>query len=174
MVMFEDAQLSFGSTQAACEHSGKPHQHEHEQVACACCSPVFATMQSAMKVTDLQLRDADHWRPKGRDLPEVATHTQVFINAKILTMDDGGNEADAMAIKDGKIVAAKLISSTKRKRGENINFISAEWDDLKPSMGKQINDCIKVTFAHICNQYFKTGILPGDFQYCPYIMKSGD
>ena len=75
---------------------------------------------------------------------------------------------------DGKIVAAKLISSTKRKRGENINFISAEWDDLKPSMGKQINDCIKVTFAHICNQYFKTGILPGDFQYCPYIMKSGD
>jgi predicted amidohydrolase YtcJ len=103
--MFEDAQLSFGSNQAACEHSGKPHQHEHEQAACACCSPVFATMQSVMTVTDLQLRDADHWRSRGRDLPGVATHTQVFINAKILTMDDGGNEADAMAIKDGKIVA---------------------------------------------------------------------
>ena len=38
-------------------------------------------------------------------------------------------------------------------------------------MGKQINDFIKVTIAHICNQYFKTGILPGDFQY---VMKSGD
>ena len=43
-------------------------------------------------------------------------------------------------------------------------------------MSEQINDCIKVPFAHICNRYFNTGIFHGELKVANVvpIIKSGD
>ena len=76
---------------------------------CACCSPVIAELNSLMKVEDSELADIGYWQKKAKPLNPISTKTQIFINAKILTVDDSFSSKEAMAIKDGKIIALGSI-----------------------------------------------------------------
>ena len=58
-----------------------------------------------MAVTDADLASPSHWRARGRGIPPVSTRPRLFINARIMTMDDANPEADAMVIENGRIAA---------------------------------------------------------------------
>ena len=55
-----------------------------------------------------------------------------------------------MPVNDAEVV--KIISSFKDS--------SSGWDELKPSIIKNIKGCIAMPLAHICNLSFKRGVFP--------------
>lgn len=76
----------------------------HKSEPCTCCSPAFSMM------ADLADWDAminpQAWNASGKNREIYApTCTVVFINAKILTMDEAFSEATCIAIKGEKILA---------------------------------------------------------------------
>ncbi|MBL4682854.1 MAG: amidohydrolase [Pseudomonadales bacterium] len=72
---------------------------------CACCSPVISELNNSMKVSDRVLSDPEHWQKRAAPLAELSVKTQIFINVKIYTVNESFSSEEAMAIKDGKIVA---------------------------------------------------------------------
>lgn len=72
---------------------------------CACCSPIIAKLNTLMNVSDTSLGDVQHWRNAMPPLPEASVGTQLFINAKIYTLDSNATECDGLAIANGKILA---------------------------------------------------------------------
>lgn len=77
---------------------------EHPTEPCSCCSPAFATLTESANWTAMQ--DADAWMKQGanREIHSPQT-TSIFVNAKILTMDDEAREVDCIAIRGDKILA---------------------------------------------------------------------
>ncbi|MFT5012679.1 MAG: putative amidohydrolase YtcJ [Patiriisocius sp.] len=80
---------------------------------CACCSPIIAKLNSLMKIDDVLLGNAQHWRNAASPLPEITAGTQLFINAKIYTFDEKFSECDALAIGDGKILGTGSAEALK-------------------------------------------------------------
>ncbi len=80
-------------------------KHRTAPVPCACCSPVVSLLNSAMSVTDAQLCDVGHWQARAVEPPPLPLKTQLFVNARIFTVDESFSFAEAMAIRDGKILA---------------------------------------------------------------------
>ncbi|MBV1877820.1 MAG: amidohydrolase [Pseudomonadales bacterium] len=72
---------------------------------CACCAPAVSLLNCTMKVTDQELCKVEHWHSKAPPPAAISVNTRIFVNAKIITVDAAFSFADAMAIKDTKIVA---------------------------------------------------------------------
>jgi hypothetical protein len=69
---------------------------------CPCCSPVFSLMGQAMAFKE-ELASVEFWKSKNRvDSP---VRNAVLVNAKILTMDANHAVFEALAFKDGKVIA---------------------------------------------------------------------
>lgn len=76
----------------------------HTSEPCTCCSPTFSMMADLADWNAMTSPAA--WEASGRDRDIYApTGTAVFINAKILTMDDAFSEASCIAIKGERILA---------------------------------------------------------------------
>jgi len=69
---------------------------------CACCSPVIAELNQSMRISNKTLSDPEHWRQKAKPPAAISSRTQIFINARILTVNQDFSVVDAMAIKSGK------------------------------------------------------------------------
>ncbi len=73
---------------------------------CACCASALGELNQLMAVSDDDLSDVDYWKNKRPALPALALRTQLFVNARIYTVDENDFVASALAFKDGKILAA--------------------------------------------------------------------
>lgn len=76
-----------------------PDQENH---GCACCSPVFAFLGQRMGLQQ-ELTSVDFW--KSRNRVDSLIRNAVMINATVITMDADHSVFDAIAIKDGKVIA---------------------------------------------------------------------
>ena len=58
----------------------------------------------------------------------------------------------------------------------NFKNSSAEWDELKPNIMKNIRFCVKMPLTHICNLSFQKGVFPTELKIANVvpIYKSGD
>ena len=108
----------------------KPLHQLH--VPCSCCSPVFAALQKTMAVTNAQLGDARYWRQGRRKPVPISTRTMALINARILTMDDEMSAAEAMVIKDGKILQVGTREEIMARADEDVQVIDCQDKLLMP------------------------------------------
>lgn len=72
---------------------------------CACCSPIISSLNTMMTVADQQLGEVSHWQASALPLAPVPVGTQLYVNARIYTVDKNFSVHDAMAVGDGKILA---------------------------------------------------------------------
>ena len=77
---------------------------DHTTSPCTCCSPAFSMFSDDANWDDMV--DGDAWMERGahREIYSPQT-TAIFVNAKILTMDDAASEATCIAISGDKILA---------------------------------------------------------------------
>ncbi len=100
---------------------------------CTCCSPVFADIISqAGDQVDTLLNPAT-WDAAGshRNIytPQA---TVIFINAKIITMDDEMSEATCLSIKDGRIVAVGDEAAVREASDPDCEVIDCEGRTMLP------------------------------------------
>ena len=77
----------------------------YQPTPCACCAPIVGRLNELMAVPHQLLGDPSHWQTKAPPLAPVASTTQLFVNAKIYTVDSGFTICEALAIESGKILA---------------------------------------------------------------------
>lgn len=82
-----------------------PLNPQEGQSPCPCCSSTFASLNSLMEVTSAELSSPAYWDRCDHPLPPVSTKMQLFVNARVLTMDDDFSQTDSLAIKEGRILA---------------------------------------------------------------------
>lgn len=100
--------------------------HRRGTSPCPCCSPALAALHGLMTVSDAELASPGYWRVRGGDAPPAYTGTRVFLNAKILTMDDAGSETDAMAIKAGRILALGDAARAMAASDEDVDIVDCD------------------------------------------------
>lgn len=100
-----------------------PHGDADAGVPSSCCSPIIAGLNTLMKVTDAELASTSHWRARGRGLPPASAKRQIFVNARIRTMDDANPIADAMAIKGGRILAIGNSAQALAESDQDAEYI---------------------------------------------------
>lgn len=72
---------------------------------CSCCSPIIGRLNDLMALQDAQLGDSRHWQEKAPPLAPIQQGTQLYVNAKIYTVDAAFSVQEAMAVMDGKVAA---------------------------------------------------------------------
>ena len=72
-----------------------------DNYGCPCCSPVFSFF-GTMAFKE-ELASVEFWKSKNRVNSPV--RNAVLVNAKVLTMDANHSVFEALAIKDGKVIA---------------------------------------------------------------------
>ena len=96
--------------------------HCHEVSPCACCAPVFAELVKHMKHSYTELADPEFWRGKNR-CRDSKLRNAIFVNAKVLTVDEAFSEATTMAIKDGKILAVGDEADVREEADDDAEII---------------------------------------------------
>ncbi|HIG39786.1 MAG: amidohydrolase [bacterium] len=112
----------------------QPAIHENWHAPCACCAPVIRELNDCMHVKDADLADAGYWRSRAcqRSLPPVSSKTQLFVNARIYTVDDNFSTVEALAIKNGKILSTGTNDKLKNEYAEDVEVIDCAGKTILP------------------------------------------
>ena len=110
-----------------------PPARETCPVPCTCCSPVFAEIFGQSPEQARTLLKPGHWRAAGRDrqLSEVAGEV-VFVNARVLTMDEEMTEATSIAFRDGRILSLGNEDEVKAAASPDAEIIDCNGKTLLP------------------------------------------
>ena len=82
--------------------------------------------------------------------PETTSDITLFINGDILTMNDSQPSAEALAVKDGRIIAVGNADDVRRASGQNPEVHDLSGSTLLPSFID--------THGHIASGAFTTGV----------------
>ena len=106
-----------------------PRQDSHERHGCACCSALPSLL--ADQVDDVeQLTQSEHWAARGPAPSEVVDG--LWINAKIYTMDQSQRVVDALAIRNGKVLACGYAADLIKAHGDTLQVIDAKGRIILP------------------------------------------
>ncbi|MBT5462505.1 MAG: amidohydrolase [Gammaproteobacteria bacterium] len=106
-----------------------PRQDSHERHGCACCSALPSLL--ADQVDDVeQLTQSEHWAARGPAPSEVVDG--LWINAKIYTMDQSQRVVDALAIRNGKVLACGHAADLIKAHGDTLQVIDAKGRTILP------------------------------------------
>ncbi len=98
---------------------------------CACCAPIIGRLNSMMSVPDHTLGNPGHWQSKSPPLAPISEATQLFVNAKIYTVDSNYSICDALAISSGKVLATGSVSELQDAY-EDAEIIDCEGRTILP------------------------------------------
>src|SRR6056300_1064867 len=100
-----------------------------DRYGCPCCSIIPAALAEESRHAE-QLTEPSHWAERS---PEISQRVDgLWVNAKIYTMDDSKPFAEAMAIKDGRIVACGSTEALVAAHGQELEVIDAEGRVILP------------------------------------------
>ncbi|MBO6563745.1 MAG: amidohydrolase [Pseudomonadales bacterium] len=105
---------------------------KHDDTApCTCCSPVFSALVHEANWDDMTSPEA--WREAGsrRDIYTPAA-IAIFVNAKVITMDDDFSEASCVAIQGEKILAVGDREDMEKLEAPDAEIIDCEGKTLLP------------------------------------------
>ena len=83
-----------------------PRQDIHERHGCACCSTLPSLLADQLDDIE-QLTQPEYWATRGS--APSRTVDGLWVNAKIYTMDQSQRIVDALAIRNGRVLALSLI-----------------------------------------------------------------
>jgi predicted amidohydrolase YtcJ len=122
--MLFDSETSF---EAQLDVSGSSMSADHH--GCPCCSTIPASMAAISEFGD-QLTDTRYWSTRGPKLPD--SETALWLNAKVYTMDEDRPFAEALAIRDGKILAVGASDELLVEYGNDLPIIDAAGGVILP------------------------------------------
>ncbi len=124
--MFKDTDTEFTPD----FHDSLNHQ-THSTVACTCCSPAFSDLVADADWTSMTNPEA--WLERGSHRAiYTPVSTTIFVNARILTMDDSMSEAECIAISGDKIVSVGDRESVEAAVGPDAEIIDCEGRTMLP------------------------------------------
>lgn len=84
---------------------GDVWQGWQQATPCACCAPIIGQLNRLMAVPHRVLSNPLHWQSKAPPLASIAAATQLFVNARVYTVDSDFSVCEALAIAGGKVLA---------------------------------------------------------------------
>ncbi len=96
---------------------------------CACCSALPALLSEITGET-APLLEAEHWAERGH-APDARVDG-LWINAQVFTMDDALRVVDALAVKEGRILAVGKRAELEAEFGDDLTLIDAEGQIIVP------------------------------------------
>lgn len=101
----------------SCGCEDKTHSHDAESFGCPCCAPILQDMGLlSFPAFDRASKQAE-WERLG-PRPEAHTGTTVMANANVVTADADFTIAEALAFRNGKIVAVGTLDEVKASAGD--------------------------------------------------------
>lgn len=115
----------------SCECEGKPHAHDAESFGCPCCAPILQDMGLlSFPAFDRAARN-DDWARLGL-APEVHAGTTVLVNANVVTADGNFSIAEALAFRNGMIVAVGTLDEVKASAGDEAEIVDCAGRTILP------------------------------------------
>lgn len=102
---------------------GTPHRHDAgDRHGCPCCAPIVQDLGLLSLPSLASAGRASAWRRLGPP-PAPPQGTVVMANAKVVTVDDEFSLAEALAFRDGRIVAVGSLDELKARAGEGAEIV---------------------------------------------------
>lgn len=116
---------------ASCGCEDKTHSHDDESFGCPCCAPILQDMGLlSLPAFDRASKPAD-WKRLGPS-PEAHAGTTIMANANVVTADADFTIAEALAFRDGKIVAVGSLADVKAKAGSEAEIVDCGGRTILP------------------------------------------
>ncbi|MEN6544006.1 amidohydrolase family protein [Parvibaculum sp.] len=115
----------------SCGCEGKPHVHDGESFGCPCCAPILQDMGLlSFPAFDRAARN-DDWARLG-PAPEAHAGTTIMANANVVTADGNFSIAEALAFRNGKIVAVGTLDEVKASAGDEAEIVDCAGRTILP------------------------------------------
>lgn len=98
---------------------------------CVCCSPALQTLGLLSLPRLASAGKADGWKRLGAPLPAPAG-TVILVNARILTVDEAFSTAEALAFRDGRILAVGSLDAVREVAGEDAEVLDGQGRTVLP------------------------------------------
>lgn len=105
--------------------------HKQDQFGCPCCAPVLQDLGLMSLPALSNASRANNWKRLGTP-PLAHSGTTLICNATIITADADFSIAEALAYRDGKIIAVGTLDEVKAAAGEEADMIDANGRAILP------------------------------------------
>lgn len=120
------------SVETACVTCDHPeHHHDIDLYGCPCCAPVLQDLGLISYPTMANAGRAKAWESLGVP-PAAQTGTVVLSNATVMTVDAKFSIAEALAFRDGKIVAVGSLTEVKAQAGADAEVVDCKGRAILP------------------------------------------
>lgn len=126
-----DAPVSGTASSGTASPSFPASTHHHERYGCACCADILSDVSLLNTPALYRAGHAAAWRDLGPP-PAPATGTKVFLGATVMTVDQSFSIAEALAIRDDKILAVGARDAVLAEAGDEAEIIAAEGKTILP------------------------------------------
>ena len=115
----------------SCGCEGETHTHHTDRFACPCCAPILQDMGLLSFPAFSRAAKSDEWDRLGPP-PESHAGTTIMTNARVMTVDSNFTVAEALAFRNGRIVAAGALDEVKAKAGDDAEIVDCAGRTILP------------------------------------------
>lgn len=120
----------------------------HSLFGCPCCAEALPNLLLSAKV-DLK-RQADAYRARSDfPLPPAIAGEHLLVNARIMTMDPDMTEADALLIRDGRIIQVGSIEDARSQATEDAQVVDCQGRTLLPGFIEPHMHLVPIAVLHL-------------------------